>query len=123
MAKHTHTHTHTHTRTHTHTHTHTHTIADHLLCSLSLVRSSTLVCEITRTFLCQTRSTLRYQQSVHCAKNNLLFYRIYYNLDLDKLKTVPSDLGKLTNAVDNDVAKKTAYDKLVVKFNAIGTRY
>ena len=29
------------------------------------------------------------------------------NLDVDKLKTVPADLGKVSNVVDNDVAKRT----------------
>ena len=28
------------------------------------------------------------------------------NLDVDKLSTVPVDLSKLTNVVDNDVVKK-----------------
>ena len=41
------------------------------------------------------------------------------NLDVDKVKTVPSDLSKLTNVVDNDVIKKTVYDKLVIKINII----
>ena len=41
------------------------------------------------------------------------------NLDVDKVKTVPSDLSKLTNVVDNDVIKKTVYDKLVIKVNII----
>ena len=29
------------------------------------------------------------------------------NLDMDKLKTVPADLSKLNNVVDNNVFKKT----------------
>ena len=41
------------------------------------------------------------------------------NLDVDKVKTVPSDLSKLTNVVDNDVIKKTVYDKLVIRVNII----
>ena len=28
------------------------------------------------------------------------------NLDVDKLKTVPAELNKLSNVVDNDVVKK-----------------
>ena len=32
---------------------------------------------------------------------------------------VPTDLSKLTNAVNNDVVKKGVYDKLVAKGNAI----
>ena len=43
------------------------------------------------------------------------------NLDLDKLKTMPADLSKLSNVVDNDVIK-TMYDKLVIKINAIDTK-
>ena len=35
--------------------------------------------------------------------------------DVDKLKAVPVDLSKLSNAVNNDVIKKTVYDKLVAK--------
>ena len=42
------------------------------------------------------------------------------NLDIDKIKTVPADLSKLSNVVVNDVVKKTVYDKLVTKFNPFG---
>ena len=42
-------------------------------------------------------------------------------MDLDKLKTVPSDLGKLSNVVDNDVVKRL-FDKLVTKVNTIDTK-
>ena len=31
-------------------------------------------------------------------------------IDVDKLKTAPVDLSKLSNVVNNDVAKKTVYD-------------
>ena len=31
-------------------------------------------------------------------------------LDTDKLKTTPTDLAKLTNAVDNELVKKTVYN-------------
>ena len=37
------------------------------------------------------------------------------NLDVDKLKTVPADSSGLKNVLDNDVTKKTIYDKFVVK--------
>ena len=40
-------------------------------------------------------------------------------LDIDKSKTVPIDLSRLSNVVDNDVVKKTEYDKLFTKFNNI----
>ena len=41
------------------------------------------------------------------------------NLDIDKLAPVPLYLSKLKDVVKNDVFKKTAYDKLVVKVNNI----
>ena len=34
-------------------------------------------------------------------------------IDADKLNTVPVDLAKLTNAVENDLVKKTAYNTKV----------
>ena len=37
---------------------------------------------------------------------------------IDKLKTVPADLIKVRNVVDNDV-KITVYDKFVTKVNSI----
>ena len=40
-------------------------------------------------------------------------------IDADKLKTVLVDLAKLSNVVENDVIKKTEYDKLVAKVNGI----
>ena len=42
-------------------------------------------------------------------------------IDADKLKTVPIDLRKLSNVVNNEVVKKTVYDKLVAKVNDIDT--
>ena len=42
-------------------------------------------------------------------------------IDVDKLNTVPVDLSKLNNVVNNDVIKKTLYNKLVTKVNAIDT--
>ena len=42
-------------------------------------------------------------------------------LDIDKLVLVPVDLSKLSDAVKNDVVKKTVYDKLVAKVNSIDT--
>ena len=35
-------------------------------------------------------------------------------LDLDKLKIIPTDLNKQSNAVENEVVKKILYDKLLV---------
>ena len=40
-------------------------------------------------------------------------------IDVDKLKTVPVDLSKLKNVVNNDVVKKTVYDKLLAEVNNI----
>ena len=40
-------------------------------------------------------------------------------LDIDKLAPVPADLSKLSNVVNNEVVKKTEYDKLVTKVNNI----
>ena len=42
-------------------------------------------------------------------------------IDVEKLNTLPADLTKLTNVVNNEVIKKTVYDKLVAKVNAIDT--
>ena len=44
-------------------------------------------------------------------------------LDVDKLVPLPVDLSKLSDAVKNDVVKKTAYDKLVQKVNSIQTTH
>ena len=43
-------------------------------------------------------------------------------LDIDNLVPVSVDLSKLSNVVQNEVVKKTMYDKLVVKVNNIATR-
>ena len=42
-------------------------------------------------------------------------------LDVDKLKTVPTDLGKPSNVVDNDFVNKNLHD-LVTKVNGTDTR-
>ena len=39
-------------------------------------------------------------------------------IDTDKLKTAPTDLAKLTNAVENDVVKKTNYNTKVTSIEA-----
>ena len=43
-------------------------------------------------------------------------------IDADKLKTVPDDLSKPSNVVNNEVVKKTVYDKLAAKVNNIDIR-
>ena len=42
-------------------------------------------------------------------------------VDVHKLKTVLVDLSKLSNSVNNDVIKKTVYDKLIAKVYNIDT--
>ena len=42
-------------------------------------------------------------------------------LDIDKLTPVPNDLANLSNVVNNDVVKKTEYDKFVKKVDNIDT--
>ena len=42
-------------------------------------------------------------------------------LDIDKLKSVPTDLSKLSDVVKNDVVEKTNYNKLVTKVHNIHT--
>ena len=42
-------------------------------------------------------------------------------IHVDKLKTVPVNLSKLSNVVNNDVVKITVSDKLVIKVNNIDT--
>ena len=55
-------------------------------------------------------------------KNNLSSLKTEVDkLDIDKLATVPVDLSKSSNAVKNDVVKKTVYDKLVAKVDNIDT--
>ena len=39
-------------------------------------------------------------------------------IDADKLKTAPTDLVKLTNAIENDVVKKTDYNTKVTSIEA-----
>ena len=43
-------------------------------------------------------------------------------IDAGKLKTVPVDLSKLSNVVNNGAVKETVYDKLVTKVNNIDNR-
>ena len=40
-------------------------------------------------------------------------------IDADKLKTIPVDLVKLSNVIKNDVAKKTEYNSLKTKVDAL----
>ena len=57
--------------------------------------------------------------SILAAKSDLASLKAEVDkINIDKLKTVPGDLSKLSNLVDN-VVKKTVYDKLMTKVNAI----
>ena len=40
-------------------------------------------------------------------------------IDTDKLKTAPTDLAKLTNAIENDVVKKTDYNAKVTQITRL----
>ena len=42
-------------------------------------------------------------------------------IDVDKWRTVPVDLNKLSNVANNDVAKKIVHDRLFAKVNNIDT--
>ena len=42
-------------------------------------------------------------------------------LDVGKLESTPIDLSKLSSVVKNDIVKRTEYDELVKKVNAIQT--
>ena len=55
-------------------------------------------------------------------KTNLSSLKIEVDkLDIDKLIPIPKDLSKLSNAVKNDVVKKTVYNRLVAKVDNIDT--
>ena len=48
------------------------------------------------------------------SKTNLAALKTEVNkVDVDKLKTTAADLAKLTNAVENDLVKKTDYNSTV----------
>ena len=52
--------------------------------------------------------------SSYATKTNLAALKTeVHKIDVDKLKTVPVDLAKLTNVVKNDVIKKTDYSTKV----------
>ena len=57
-----------------------------------------------------------------CIKTNLAALKTEVDkIDTDKLKTVPNGLAKLSNVVKNDVVKKTIYNTLKNKVDAIDT--
>ena len=60
--------------------------------------------------------------SSYATKTNLAALKTEVDkIDIDKLKTVPDDLAKLSNVVKNEVVKKTAYNTLKNKLDAINT--
>ena len=57
--------------------------------------------------------------SSFASKTNLAALRTKVDkIDTDKLKTTPTDLAKLTNAIENDVVKKTDYNTKVTGIEA-----
>ena len=53
------------------------------------------------------------------SKTNLAALKTeFYKIDADKLKTTPTDLAKLTNAIEHDVVKKTDYKTKVTSIEA-----
>ena len=44
-----------------------------------------------------------------------------HQIDREKIKTVCVDASKISNVVEDDVTKKTVYDKLITRVNAIDT--
>ena len=60
--------------------------------------------------------------SSYALKSNLASLKTEVDkLDINKLTSVPIDLGNLSNVVKKDVVKRTEYDKLVAKVNGIDT--
>ena len=59
--------------------------------------------------------------SSYALKTNLATLNKVDNMETDKLKTVPNDLAKFSNVVKNDVVKKTEYNTLKNKVDAIDT--
>ena len=57
--------------------------------------------------------------SSFASKTNLAVLKTEVDkIDADKLKTTPTDLAKLTNAVEHDVVKKTDYNTKVTSIEA-----
>ena len=57
--------------------------------------------------------------SCFASKTNLAALRTEVDkIDADKLKTAPTDLAKLTNAIENDVVKNTDYNTKVTSIEA-----
>ena len=70
-----------------------------------------------------TKTDLKNITHVHvrrfASKTNLAALKTEVDkIDTDKLKTAPTDLAKLTNAIENDVVKKTDYNTKVTSIEA-----
>ena len=64
-------------------------------------------------------------KSILASKPDLASFKTkVFNLDIDKLKTVATDLRKASNVVDNgnDVVQRTIYDELVTNTNVIDNK-
>ena len=65
------------------------------------------------------KNTTHVDVSSFASKTNLTALKTEVDkIDTDKLKTVPTDLAKLTNAIENDVVKKTDYNTKVTNIEA-----
>ena len=57
--------------------------------------------------------------SSFASKSNLAALKTEVDkIDTDKLKTAPTDIAKLTNAIENDVVKKTDYSTKITSIEA-----
>ena len=66
----------------------------------------------------------RVHVSSYALKSNLAILKTEVDtIDIDKLIPAPNDLAKLSNAVKNDVVKKTEYNKLVLVGELEGVNY
>ena len=75
---------------------------------------------------CATKTDLKNVTHVdgtsHALKSNLAALKTEIDkIDTDKLKTVPDDLAKLSNVVNNDAVKKTEFTPLKNKVDGIDT--
>ena len=65
------------------------------------------------------KNTTHVDVSSFASKTNLAALKTEIDkIDRDKLKTAPTDLAKLTNAIENDVVKKTDYNTKVTSIEA-----
>ena len=65
------------------------------------------------------KNVIHVDASTSASKTNLAALNTeVYKIDAHKLKTVPVDLAKLTNAVEHDVVKKTDYNTKVTSIEA-----